>query len=186
MKLPSTLVALLVSAALAWPTVAQAGPGHDHDHGDAAPTPGGPALPRFSAVSETFELVGVLDGQQITLYLDRATDNAPVTGALIELEIAGTQLKAQARDDTYDVVLPEAPRPGVLPITATVTAGAEVDLLAGELDLHEDAPAGEAAHTHGWTPYAGWAAAGLAALAALVFIGRRVAARRQGHAGAAA
>ncbi|MDO9313718.1 MAG: hypothetical protein Q7T97_04115, partial [Burkholderiaceae bacterium] len=136
--------------------------------------------------SETFELVGVLNGKQITLYLDRATDNAPVTGAQIELEIAGTKFKAEAHDDTYDVVLPEAPKPGVLPITATVTAGAEVDLLAGELDLHEDAHAGEAAHTHGWKEYAGWAAAGLAALALLVFIGRRLAARRHGQGGAIA
>ena len=184
MKLFSTLAALLVSVAIAWPTVAQAGPGHDH--GDAAPTPSGPAQPRFSAVSEAFELVGVLNGKQLTLYLDRATDNAPVTGAQIELEIAGTKFKAEVHDDTYDVVLPEAPKLGVLPITATVTAGAEVDLLAGEFDLHEDAHAGEAAHTHGWTEYAGWAAAGLVALAVLVFIGRRVAARRQGQAGAAA
>lgn len=184
MRLFSPLAALLVSVALAWPTVAQAGPGHDH--GDAAPTSTGPALPRFAAVSEAFELVGVLNGQQITLYLDRATDNAPVVGAQIELEIGGVKFKAEAHDDTYDVVLAETPKPGVLPITATVTAGAEVDLLAGELDLHEDAHAGEVAHTHSWTQYAGWVAAGLAALAVLVFIGRRVAARRENPAGAAA
>ena len=40
------------------------------------------------------------------------------------------------------------PKPGVLPITATVTAGAEVDLLAGELDLHEAPHADEAVHEH--------------------------------------
>jgi hypothetical protein len=86
-------------------------------------------------VSETFELVGVLDGKQVTLYLDRFADNAPVRGAQIELEIAGAKFKAEAHgDDAYEVVLKEAPKPGVLPITATVTAGAEVDLLAGELD----------------------------------------------------
>ncbi len=186
MKLLSTLAVLLISLATTWPGAAQAGPGHDHDHGAAASAPGGPALPRFAAVSEAFELVGVLDGKLITLYLDRAADNTPVTGAKIELEIAGTKFKAEAHDDTYDVLLPEVPKPGVLPITATVTAGAEMDLLAGELELPEDAPAGEAAHSHAWTEYAGWAAAALAALAVLVFLGRRVAARRQGQAGAAA
>ena len=36
----------------------------------------GTALPRFAAVSETFELVGVLDGKQVTLYLDRFADIA--------------------------------------------------------------------------------------------------------------
>ncbi len=188
MTLISTLAALFVSVAIAWPSVAQAGPGHDHghDHGDAAPTPSGPALPRFAAVSEAFELVGVLKGRQITLYLDRAADNAPVTGAQIELEIAGTKFKAEVQDDTYGVLLPEAPKPGVLPITATVTAGAELDLLAAELDLHKDAHADEHAHAHSSTEVASWAAAGLAALAVLVFIGRRFAARRQGQAGAAA
>jgi hypothetical protein len=168
--------------------MAQAGPGHDHghDHGDSAAVPAGSALPRFAAVSETFELVGVLNGKQITLYLDRTTDNAPVTGAQIELEIAGIKFKAEAHGDTYDVVLAEAPKPGVLPITATVTAGAELDLLAGEFELHEEAHAGEAAHTHSWTEYAGWAATGLAALAVLILIGRRHVASRQRQAGAAA
>lgn len=184
MKLFPTLAALFVSMAIAWPGVAQAGPGHDH--GEAGPTATGSALPRFTAVSETFELVGVLNGKQITLYLDRAADNAPVPAAKIELEIAGIKFKAEAQDDTYTVVLPEAPKPGVLPITATVTAGTEVDLLAGELDLHSDAHADEAAHTHSWTEYAAWSAAGLASLAVLVFIGRRMATRRHGQAGAAA
>jgi hypothetical protein len=184
MKLFSTLVSLLLGVAIAWPVSAQAGPGHDH--GEAAPPATGSALPRFTAVSETFELVGVLNGKQITLYLDRATDNASVPAAQIELEIAGTVFKAEAHDDAYKVVLPEAPKPGVLPITTTVTAGAEVDLLAGELELRADAPAAAAAHTHAWTAYAAWAAGGLASLAVLVFIGRRMAARRQDHAGAAA
>jgi len=184
MKLFSCLAALLVSAAFAWPTLVHAGPGHDH--GEAAPQASGPALPRFAAVSEAFELVGVLDGKQLTLYLDRAADNAPVTGAQIELEIAGAKFKAEPRDDSYAVLLAEVPKPGVLPITATVTAGAEIDLLAGELDLHEDAQAHEAAHTRTWREYAAWAAAGLVALAALIFIGRRVAAGRQRPAGAAA
>lgn len=184
MTLFSTLAALLVSLAIAWPGVAQAGPGHDH--GEAAPTTTGSALPRFTAVSETFELVGVLNGKQITLYLDRATDNAPVPAAKIELEIAGTKFKAEAQDDTYTVVLPEAPKPGVLPITVTVTAGAEVDLLVGELDLHANAHTDEAAHTHSWTEYAAWTAAGLVSLTVLVFIGHRMVTRRHGQAGAAA
>jgi hypothetical protein len=176
----SILAALLISLA----TAAHAGPGHDH--GDAAPAPSGPALPRFTATSDIFELVGVLDGRQLTLYLDRAADNAPIAGAQIELEIAGVKHQAQARDDTYAVTLPAPPKPGVLPITATITAGAELDLLAGELDLHDHAHADEAAHSHPWQAPAGWAAAGLAALAVLIVIGRRLAARRQRPTGAAA
>lgn len=179
-------LAALMFVALVFGTGLPATAGEGHDHGDAAPAATGPALPRFAAVSETFELVGVLNGKQITLYLDRAADNAPVTDALIELEIGGTKFKAEKHDDAFEVVLAAVPQPGVLPITATVTAGQEVDLLAGELDLHEEAHADEAAHVHSWKEYAGWAAAAFASLAVLIRIGRHLAASRQRRAGAAA
>ena len=184
MKITSLLVALGVVLARALHPPAHAGEGHDH--GEAAPAAAGTALPRFAATSEAFELVGVLKGRLLTLYLDRSADNAPVIGATIELEIAGAKFTAQQHEDVYEVELPAAPQPGVLPITATVIAGSEVDLLAGELDLHEAAPAEAASHAHGWTEYAAWAAAALAALAALTLIGRRIAASRQRRAGEAA
>ena len=184
MNFPNLPAALCAAAILA-ASPAWAGPGHDH--GDAAPAAVGQALPRFSAVSETFELVGVLSGKQITLYLDRFADNSPVRGAQIELEIGGAKFKAEKHgDDEYEVVLPEAPKAGVLPVTATVTAGNEADLLAGELDLHEAAHTDEAAHTHSWTEYAGWVAGGIAALALLGWGGRRVMNARSARAGAAA
>jgi hypothetical protein len=179
------LAAISLATLLLAPNLVMAGEGHDH--GDAAPAAVGQALPRFSAVSETFELVGVLSGKQITLYLDRFADNSPVRDAQIELEIGGAKFKAEKQgDDEYEVVLPEAPKPGVLPVTATVTAGNEADLLAGDLDIHEEAHADEAAHTHSWTEYAGWVAAGIAALAWLVWGGRRVIHARSVRAGAAA
>ena len=55
MKSTPILAALMLSAA--WPAWA----GEGHDHGDAPAAMAGPALPRFTAVSELFELVGVLD-----------------------------------------------------------------------------------------------------------------------------
>lgn len=184
MNIPHTLAALLVAAFL----VAQpAWAGEGHDHGDAAPAAAGQALPRFTAESELFELVGVLSGKQITLYLDRFADNSPVRDAQIELEIGGAKFKAAKQgEDAYEVVLAEAPKPGVLPVTATVTAGNDTDLLAGELDIHEADHADEAAHTHSWTEYAGWAAAGIAALALLVWGGRRAFGARSVSAGGAA
>ena len=184
MNFPQTLAALLAATCL-YATPARAGEGHDH--GDAAPAVSGQAPPRFTAVSETFELVGVLSGKQITLYLDRFADNSPVRGAQIELEIGGAKfIAAKQGEDEYQVVLAEAPKPGVLPVTATVTAGSETDLLAGELDIHKAAHNDEAAHRHGWTEYAGWSAAGIAALALLAWAGRRVMAARTVRAGGAA
>ncbi len=99
---------------------------------------------------------------------------------------SGTKLKAEKHEDAYEVVLAAEPKPGVLPVTATVTAGTETDLLAGEFDLHEEVHAGESAHAHGWQEYAGWAAGAIAALAVLIVVVRRVAANRQSRAGAPA
>jgi len=182
MRLTSLLAAQIVIASLMLLPVAHAGPGHDH--GDAAPAAAGPALPRFAAVSESFELVGVLNGKLVTLYLDRAADNAPVTDAQIEIEIGGAKLKAEKHEDVYEVVLAAAPQPGLLPITATVTTGKEVDLLAGELDIHDQSHASGAAPVRPWQAYAGWIAAVLAVLAVAILLGRRLAARRQRRAGA--
>lgn len=184
MNLPHSLAALVVAANfLGSPAWA----GEGHDHGQPGPAAIGQALPRFTAVSETFELVGVLSGKQITLYFDRFDDNSPVRDAQIELEIGGTTSKAEKQgEDEYEIVLPQAPKEGVLPITATVTAGTEVDLLAGELDIHEAAHADKAAPTHAWTDYARWGAGGLAALVLLAWGGRRVTSARSVRAGSAA
>lgn len=182
MRLISFIAMLGIAAAVSLPLAAGANEGHDS--GEAVAT--GPALPRFAAVSETFELVGELNGTLITLYLDRAVDNSPVTDAQIELEVAGVKLKAEKHEDTYEAVLATEPKPGVLPITATVVVDKEVDLLAGELDLHEEAHAEEAAHAHSWKEYAGWGVASVAALAAVALLVRRLLATRQRNTGAAA
>ena len=184
MNLSHTLAALLAAVLL---VAAPARAGEGHDHGDAAPATVGAALPRFSAVSETFELVGVLSGKQITLYLDRFGDNSPVRDAQIELEIGGAKFKAEKQgEDEYEVVLPEAPKEGLLSVTATVTVGTEADLLAGEFDIHEAAHSDETAAAPSWKKYAGWAAAGAAVLALLAWGGRRVMGSRSVRAGGAA
>ena len=179
MRRTSLLVALSFATALLLPPPAHADDGHGHDHGDAAPLATGSALPRFTAVSDDFELVGVLDGRRITLWLDRAADNAPVTDARIELEIAGEKLEAGKHDDVYEVVLAAEPEPGVLPITAMITAGNEVDLLAGELDHHHEAHVDASAPATPWARHAAWAAGVVAAIVILLVIGRRTATSRQ-------
>jgi hypothetical protein len=187
MKLLHSLAAIALTGLILVPKLAMAGDGHDHDHGEAAPTATGPALPRFAAESDLFELVGVLNGKQITLYLDRVADNSPVTEAQIELEIGGKKFKAAKHGaDEFEVVLAEAPQAGVLQITATVNDGSDADLLAGELDIHEAAHADEAAHAHSWKEYAGWAAGGIAVLVMLLTVGRRVLSSRQTRVGGVA
>ena len=152
-----------------------------HDHGDAAAAPTGGALPRFAATSDLFELVGVLDGSTLSLYLDHARDNRPVPAAQLELDIGGATVAAtRVADGEFQATL-AAPLPeGETPITATVVAGEESDLLAGVLNLHApaDAHAGDSPR-----PGLRWALAGgvTAAVLALLWALRR----RLGAGGAA-
>jgi hypothetical protein len=144
--------------------LAIAGPGHDH--GDTAPQASGSALPRFTATSEDLELVGILNGKQVTLYLDRFKDNSPVNDAQIEVEIAGSKYKAQKHGEgEYEFTLNDTLKTGVIAITATIQAGDLTDLLATELDLHTDesVPGLRSA----WKTIAMWVGAGLLALLTL-------------------
>ena len=79
--LPAALLAPLLAPLLVLllgqaPLPAQAHDGHDNAPA-AAPAQ---AAPRFALDSELFELVGVVNGHTLALYLDRADDNRPVPG----------------------------------------------------------------------------------------------------------
>ncbi|KRC24045.1 hypothetical protein [Acidovorax sp. Root217] len=114
-----------------------------HDHGEAPAAAAGPGLPRFAATSDLFELVGVLDGKKLALYLDHAGDNSPVKEAQLELDIAGTRVPVtRVAEGEFQAALAAPLAEGVSPVTATVVAGTETDLLAGEIDVHA------AAHAH--------------------------------------
>lgn len=158
-------LALLVLIALP----AFAGEGHDHGAISAA---GGPAQPRFAAASDLFELVGVIEGRQLTVYLDRFADNAPVQGARIELEMGGVKVNLkEGEPGRFEATLAHGPKPGMTPVTAMVVAGNDSDLLAADLDVH--GAAAEVAHEHGWRESAGWAAGALAFVAAATWGLRR-------------
>lgn len=154
-----------------------------HDHGEAPAAAAGPALPRFAATSDLFELVGVLDGQKLALYLDHAGDNSPVKEAQLELDIAGTRVPvSRVADGEFQAALAAPLAEGGSPVTATVAAGNETDLLAGEIDVHAavHAHAEPAGPRKAWV--AGAVAAVLAALAAVWGLRRGRAARVGGAA----
>lgn len=159
-----------------------AGPGHDH--GDAPATSDGAASPRFAAVSENFELVGILQGKQLTLYLDRSADNSPVPDARLELELAGQKLPVQSQGvGEFVATLTQELPAGQHAVMATVVTARETDLLAGELDLHEDEHRDAQTGTSAWLLYAGVA---LVVLALLGWGLRRRLGRRHSFLGGAA
>lgn len=143
--------------------------GEGHEHGEAPTAAGGSAQPRFTAVSETFELVGMLNGKLLTLYLDRATDNSPVKDAKLELELGGVKLDVKpSGEGEFVVTLAQPLKPGMTAVTATVVAGQETDLLAGEMDIREGAHADASVASRPWMKYGTWLIAGLLTLALLV------------------
>lgn len=186
MRITNTLAALgwaawiVVAVPQAW-----AGEGHDHDEAPVAAT--GPALPRFAAVSESFELVGIVNGKQITLYLDHYADGSPVKDARLELELGGIKVPVERHaEGEFEAKLAQELKPGELAVAATVIAGEKSDLLAGDLDIHNAAPAEKTAHGRGWKEYALWFGAAGVLLVFILWLMRRLRAARNPRFGGAA
>lgn len=158
--------------------------GEGHGHGDAPAMAEGAASPRFTAVSESFELVGILQGKQLTLYLDRSADNSPVPDARLELELAGQKIPVQAQGvGEFVATLAQELPPGEHAVMATVVTPRETDLLAGELDLHEEEHDHAQTGLRAWLLYAGLT---LVVLVLLVWGLRRRLGRRSSFLGGAA
>ncbi len=107
-----------------------------HDHG-APPTPVSTTIaPRIDASSDVFELIGVLRGSKLTLFIDRFVTNEPVTEAEVEVETPTGALKATRNPDGTFALDAGWARPGEThDLIVTVTAGAEIDVLTGQLKV---------------------------------------------------
>lgn len=124
--------ALLVAASLAGSARAHEG----HDHGAPPPAASQSLAPRAEAASAAFELVAVLRGDELRIFLDRFADNAPVEGATIEVDTtAGTASARPAEPGTYVLPAGALAAPGAHDLAFTVTAGDAVDLLAATLTV---------------------------------------------------
>lgn len=170
----AALAVMLLCASSFTPAIADDG----HNHGNEAPAAEAAASPRFEAHSDLFELVGIADKGQLTIYLDRHATNEPVTGARIEFESGEAKGVATPQPDgTYLVKIAALSKPGDVPFSFTVTAGSEADLLAGELELKDP-------HDHHdeegkpWARWGGFGAAALLALGIAALAARKLLARR--------
>jgi membrane fusion protein, heavy metal efflux system len=125
------LLALLMVVWLAAP-MASAHDGHDHG---APPTPVSTTIaPRIDASSDVFELIGVLRGGKLTLFIDRFVTNQPVIDAEVEVETpAGTLKATRNADGTFGLDAVWAKPGETHDLIVTVTAGADVDVLTGQL-----------------------------------------------------
>lgn len=130
----------------------------------ASPTP----IPVAVAESEAFEVVGRLEDEGFVFYIDRADSNAPVLGAMLEVETGGKSAKAVFRAERGDYLIADAEwlkplrQPGEYPLAMTLVVGADSDLLTADFDVY--APPAAAAGSAG----GGRVLGGLALLGVLV------------------
>lgn len=162
--------------------------GHDDEAKPAAASPAAQGLPqRFSLSSAHYELVGVLSGQELTLYLDHADDNRPVQGAQLSLSIGGQMLKPEAHGEAgeFELALAAPLKPGSLDLSAVVQLEGRSEQLQGKLELLPQQAAADEAQAK---PRARlwWAAALLGSLALALLAWRSARRVGAGKAGAAA
>jgi hypothetical protein len=169
---------LLVVALSPAPVLAHEGENH------AAPPPASPgnAAPRLEAASEVFELVGIVGGDAMSLFLDRFETNEPVTEAAIKVTAEGETVRAEPlADGTFRVAAPWLAKTGPLDLTFAISAAAGSDLLIATLE--RPSPAEPAGAAHGplqillRSPLA-WGM-GLALLATGIALGMALARRRR-------
>lgn len=137
--------ALLGAAVLISPQIARAHEGHDHGAAPSAPSPSPQAGPKFVAVSEDFELIGVLSHDALTLYLDDTRTNRPIDDATLEIAAEGLSGKA-AREapGTYRLALKSPLPAGSYALTLSIDAAQASDLLTAKLDVAKPAVAMDA------------------------------------------
>ena len=125
-----------IAAFLLLPCVSRAHEGHDHGESTRAALASS-TYPRVTAQSELYEVVGILKGERLSIYLDRAATNEPVTDAKVSATIGdGEAIDAEpAENGTYAVSSPRLSGTGSVEIVFAVTANNADDLLVGALTL---------------------------------------------------
>jgi len=127
-----SMIMSLVAALLIPESVLHAGPGHDH--GSPVASTSSLPSPRAVATSETYQFVGIAEGDVLVIYLDRFVDNAPVTTAKIEVTIGDQTATAQLqKTGAYEVSSQLLKVPGEHAVLASIQDGTVSDLLVSSI-----------------------------------------------------
>ena len=105
-RLGALAVAAIVAATLLVP-MARPSAHEGHDHGPPQAATGGAAAPRIAVHSESYELVGILKGDQLVIYLDRFASNEPVTAATVAVTIGDAADAVNAAAETGRNLCPD-------------------------------------------------------------------------------
>lgn len=189
MRIKHTFVAISTAFLIAVALPTWAGDGHDHGEGPAAEA--GKPLPSITAISETFELVGRLHPDELSILIDLATTTEPVLNASLSVEVDGRSANAPFHADHGDYsltdpeILAKLHKVGSKSLVFTLVTGSKSDLLSGELDVHDEVLATTSTHRD-WKGYAAWTGLVIAGLVVLTFLFRRLQVFRKQRSGGAA
>jgi len=173
-------VLLALTLAVMVPSFDRARAHEGHDNADKPAVEAGVfASPRVVAASDDYQFVGVVEGEVLVVYLDRAADNAPVTAATLEISLDGQPFKAELqKNGTYEVTAPLLRRPGQISVVVNIVDAAVPDLLAGALVIGQAAGQGTDVESSLMGPTVRWTVAGFGlALVTVVLIGFRASRR---------
>ena len=142
----AALSAVRAAALLALTLLPGTGAAHEgHDHGEAR-TPPATAAPRGTSRSDGLELVAIARNGALTVFIDRAATNEPVTDAVVRAETPDGEMPATAAPDgSYRLPAHWSERPGTYEVLFTVTAGEASDIFPVSLTVPEPPPAPVAA-----------------------------------------
>ncbi|MEI6319170.1 MAG: hypothetical protein WCS09_11680, partial [Pseudomonadota bacterium] len=130
-------------------------------HSEAAPA--GPVAasvlePRVEAASADVELLGIVEGLQLIVYLDHYATNGPIDGARLSVERNGESFEARSiGDGAYRFDLPWLASPGSHALLFTLVGSDLSDLLTATLEIPGGGGAAGAAngapnlHTLSWS-----------------------------------
>jgi len=117
------------------------GPNGEHlDAAGPSSISNGP-VPSFEARSEAFELMGRLQGGELSILINRFATNEPVLNAQVEVESGALKAPAKFHADMGDYAVDNEPMLKLLAtsgehsIVVTVLAGNDTDLLDGTLKV---------------------------------------------------
>ena len=165
-----TSLALLSLAAIALAPLCALAHG-DEDHGEkkAPAALSASAGPRFEAHSDLFEVVGTVERDQLTITVDRYASNEPVRDAKVEIEVGSAKgIATPGPDGSYSFKSAALAQAATLPVSLTITAGKDADLLAAELTIGAAAAGDEHAEAHATERPRWWLPAGAAVLLLIV------------------
>jgi hypothetical protein len=144
--------------------------GEDHSEPPAVVTQ--ILAPRATAATDEFEIVTVVDGKKLIVYVDRFGSNELVTKAKLEVEGAGLKgVASESSSGVYMLDLAAPLAPGKHALTISIETAETADLIATTLDIA--APTAAVVVETSWTAPYGYGALGLLVLGGAILVARR-------------